>query len=158
MIMTNVPQGLNQGFLGFDLSSQTATIWDDGQTLFSATNQGDVGRAIVSVLHHPAETANRYFYVQTLVTSQKEILQSLQEITGGKWTVQHVTTDEQIKIGRQKVSEGDFMGLITLVQASAWGRVAGTRANYSVDEELGNHVLGLPEGDLTSTVKQVLKA
>ena len=126
---------------------------------FSATNQDDVGKAIVSVLKRPAETANQYLYVSTVTTTQKEILESLQSQAGRKWTVEHVKTDVQIARGRQMVAEGDFTGMFALVQASAWGTVPGIRANYSVDEKLANALLGLPvNSSLDETVKVVLES
>lgn len=125
--------------------------------MFSASNQGDLGRAIVSILQHPTETANRYLYVQTLATTQNEILTTLEETSGNKWTVKNVQTDGQIKLARELVSRGDFTGMIALVQASGWGSVAGINSNYSMDEELANSMLELPVDDLKSTVKQVLK-
>lgn len=157
MPIANEEQGIECGFLGFDLSSCKATIWDDGQTLFSASNQKDLGQAVVSILQHPAETVNRYLYMQTLVTSQNEILRSLEKVSGKEWSVEEVKTDEQIALGRDMVAQGDFTGMFKLVQASAWGRVAGIRSNYAVEEELANSLLNLPEGNLDDTVKRVMK-
>ena len=84
-------------------------------------------------------------------------MQSLEENCRTKWTVQKVKTDEHIKMAREQVSQGDFAGMITLVQASGWGSVAGLKANFSIDEELANSTLGLPEGEINTTVQRVLK-
>lgn len=89
------------------------------------------------------------------MTNQLEILRSL-ERADQKWTVTKVKTDEQIALGREKVSQGDFTGMFELVKASAWGKVEGIRSNYNVDEELANTILDLPIGDLDRTVRQLL--
>ena len=159
MPSSNAQQGLRASFLGFDLSSKQATIWDGGNTAFSATNQTDVGKALVSILSHPSETANKYLYVSTVTTSQSSILKSLEDCTGEKWDVENVRTDEQIAKGRQMVSEGDFTGMFLLVQASAYGDVPGIRSNYEAEEHLANGKLGLPaKGDVDEIVKGVVQS
>ena len=140
------------------MANKKAVIWDDGKISFSATNQADVGNAIVSVLMHPTETANQYLYVATVTTCQKAILDSLEGQTGEKWTVEHVKTEERIASGRKLVSEGDFTGMFELVRAAAWGTIPGIRSNYAVDEKLANSILELPEGDLDETVRNVLRS
>ncbi|EXJ66440.1 uncharacterized protein A1O5_10592 [Cladophialophora psammophila CBS 110553] len=150
--------GLVSGFLGFDLANEKAVLWDGGNVAFSATNQTDLGQAIVSVLTHPAETANQFLYFATVTTTHKAILAALEAQTGKKWMVDDVKTEEEITKGRKMLSEGDFTGIFELVRASAWGEVPGIRSNYAVDEKLANSVLGLPEGDLDETVKIVLSA
>jgi hypothetical protein len=56
-------QGLKVGFLGYDLQSYSATVWDTGDKRFSLTNEVTVGHAVVSTLQRPAETANKYLYI-----------------------------------------------------------------------------------------------
>lgn len=157
--LTDPFKALHTGFLGFDLANKKAVIWDDGDVAFSATNQGDFGRAIIGILTHPGETANQYLYVSTVTTTQGAILKSLQSHTGQEWTVQHVKTDEEIARGRELVAKGDFTGMFALVQASAWGTVPGIRTNYPADEKLANGLMGLPdEGSLDDIIKTVLES
>jgi len=150
--------GLLSGFLGFDLANKKATIWDGGNKTFSLTNQSDVGKAIVGTLTHFSETANKYLYVATVTTTQKDILASLESHSGQKWEVQDVSTDQQLAAGRELVSKGDFTGIFMLVQAAAWGSVPGIKSNFPVDEKLANATLGVPEGTVDETVKAMLKA
>lgn len=150
--------GLRSGFLGFDLQNKKATIWDGGEAKFSTTNESDFGGAIVSILTKPTETANQNLYVHTVATNQNTILASLEKQTGQKWAVDHVETEKEIADGRKQLSEGDFTGVYALVKAAAWGSVDGIRANYSVDEKLANSLLGLPEGSVDETVKEVLRS
>jgi hypothetical protein len=147
---------LHAGVLGFDLANKTATLWDGGSNAFSATNEDDVGNAVVSILTHPTETANQYLYVATVTTTQKAILSSLEAQTGQKWKVEDVKSEAQVALGRQKMSEGDFSGVLLLVQAAGLGCIPGTRANYAIEERLANPILGLPEGSVDGTVKKAL--
>ncbi|KAJ9609687.1 hypothetical protein H2200_006015 [Cladophialophora chaetospira] len=149
--------GLKTGFLGFDLTARKAKIWDGGKTTFSATNEADIAAAVVSVLQHPVETANKYLYVETAAVSQKAILDSLEAATSSTWEVENVNTADSVALGRQLVAQGDFTGNFLLVQASTWGNGQGLRQNFSVDEELANSLLGLPKGDVHQTVRRVIQ-
>lgn len=142
--------------MGFDLATKKAKIWDNGEVVFSATNQDDFGRAVVSILQHPVETANKYLFVETVAVSQMDILKSLEAATSQKWEVEHAKTVEMVTAGKQLVAAGDFTGNFLLVQASVWGDCPGLRQDFSVHESLANSVLGLPRGDLDEIVKRVL--
>jgi hypothetical protein len=102
------------------------------------------------------ETTNQYLYVSTITTNQNAILESLQRQTGENWTVERVSTEEQVAKGRKQVSEGNFAGMLALVQASGWSNMPGIKANYAVDEKLSNALLGFSEGSLDETIKNVL--
>ncbi|KAL4732169.1 hypothetical protein ACLX1H_001177 [Fusarium chlamydosporum] len=87
--------GLSNGFLGYDIQSRKAKIWDDGNKKFTLTNEDQLARAVVSVMEHPEETRNRYLHVYSVVTTQNEILHSLEEATGEDWAVDKTTTDAE---------------------------------------------------------------
>jgi len=150
-------QGIENGFLGYDIRSHTATIWDSGDKTFTLTNSNQLGQAVVSVLEHPSETANQYLYVASVVTSQKEILNALEEATSTKWKVSYTTTEEQVSGGKEKIGKGDFTGAFTLVRATNFGNIDGLRANYTTEEKLANDLLGLKLESLNETIRQVVK-
>ncbi|KEF52880.1 uncharacterized protein A1O9_11298 [Exophiala aquamarina CBS 119918] len=150
--------GLQSGFLGFEIASKKAKIWDNGDIVFSATNQDEIATAVISILQHPVETANKYLYVQTAAVSQIDILKSLEAATGQDWEVERVKTEELVGLGKQLVASGDFTGNFLLVQASVWGNGSGLRQNFSVDESLANSMLGVRQGELDETVKRVVNA
>jgi len=155
---TDVPQGIQSGFLGFDIASKKAKIWDGGEVVFSAMNQDDIAKAVVSILQHPVETANKYLYVETAAVSQMQILKSLEAATGQAWVVERVKTAELVALGQQLVAAGDFTGNFLLVQASVWGNGERLRQNFAIDEALANEMLGVPKGNLDETVKRVVDA
>jgi hypothetical protein len=151
-----IEQGLKVGFLGYDLQSCSATIWDAGEKRFSLTNEATVGQAVVSALQKPAETANKYLYIESVNTTQNEILAELQKATGKTWDVKHTSTDAQVRIGKEAVAKGDFSGMFALVLATTYGELRGLKADFAKDECLANELLGLPKESVRETVEAVV--
>ena len=143
--------GIKVGFLGFNPASKTATIYDNGTATFSATNLHTVGLALVKALENAEATKNQYVYVSGIQTSQNQILEAAEKITGEKWTVTNATTKEQIEIGRAKLQKGDYSGVANLILS----------ATYGSEEELGdlkpaglwNEKLGLSNDDLEKSLR-----
>ena len=149
-------QGIANGFLGYDIKNRTAKIWDDGNKKFTLTNEEQLGQAVVSTLEHPDETTNRYLYVYSVVTTQNEILQSLETATGANWTVEKTTTDAEIAEARKRLSAGDFSGGFILVHALTYGNTEGLRANYAEGKNSGNDILGIEIEGVDETVERVV--
>jgi hypothetical protein len=103
-------RGLENGFFRYDLAARTATIWDDGNSVFTLTNAEKLGRLVVAVLEHPEATANKNLYVTSVQTSQNDILSALEKTTGSKWTVTKATTEKEISERVEKLGKGDFTG------------------------------------------------
>ncbi|CZS82143.1 unnamed protein product [Fusarium graminearum] len=148
--------GLANGFLGYDIKNRTAKIWDDGNKKFTLTNEKQLAQAITSTLQHPEETRNRYLYVHSVVTTQNEILQSLEKTTGGKWNVEKTSTDAEIAEAQKRLGAGDFSGGFILVHATAYGNTDGLRADYSKEDNSGNDVLGLETASVDETVRKTV--
>ncbi|RAL01428.1 aromatic alcohol reductase, partial [Aspergillus ibericus CBS 121593] len=148
--------GLTAGFLGFDLHQRTALIWDGGVTRFTMVNEKQLGESVVSVLLRPEETKNRFVYVASVETTQKEILETIEKVTGAKWTVTDTTTEVQIADGFQKLAAGNFEGAFALVRATAFGNTPGLKVNYVKDRELANEVLGLEWETVRETIERVV--
>ncbi|KAL5044344.1 hypothetical protein BDW71DRAFT_215718 [Aspergillus fruticulosus] len=148
--------GIANGFLGYDIGSRTATIWDDGNKRFTFTNQKQLGRAVVSVLRHFGATANQYLYISSVETSQNEILAALEKATASSWTAQRTTTDAEVSDAASKLQNGDFSGALTLVRATAYGDIPGLGSNYAKDTVLANELLGLEEESVEETIRRVV--
>ncbi|KAL8868330.1 MAG: hypothetical protein Q9174_005061, partial [Haloplaca sp. 1 TL-2023] len=58
-----------------------------------------IAQSIVSILQHPAETANKFIYIQSVKATQNEILKALEKSTGKTWTKKHRSTEEAKKSG-----------------------------------------------------------
>ncbi|KAL1969783.1 hypothetical protein VTN77DRAFT_7292 [Rasamsonia byssochlamydoides] len=150
--------GLSNGFLGYDIDSHTATIWDSGDKPFTLTNSNQLGQAVVSVLQQPSETANQYFYVASVVTSQEGILNALEEATATKWTVSYTSTEAQVSEARKRIGKGDSSAAYALVRATTFGNLDGLRADYTKEENLANDLLGLKLESVQETVQRVAKS
>ena len=148
---------LRVGFLGFNFSTRTATIYDSGTTKWSGTNLSSVGTAVVSILLHPSQTANRYLYTATNTISQLDILASLEKATGGKkWTVEHASTSELKRLGKEKIERGEVMEGVGMCIVAAI-HTSGVMGNILEDVELSNELLGVEEEDLDKTIARVVK-
>ncbi|KAG9185360.1 hypothetical protein G6011_07904 [Alternaria panax] len=145
--------GLKLGFLGFDVSSKTATLWDNGEAVFSATNLNQIGIATVKALQHADLTKNQYVYISGFQITQNDILAAAEKVTGAKWTVKKASTKEQIEQGRAKLQKGDFSGISDLILGATYGKEQ-QLGDYSF-EGLWNDKLGVPKEDLEETVKAV---
>jgi hypothetical protein len=146
--------GLKVGFLGFHSHSKTATLFDDGEAVFSTTNLHQIGVATVKALEHADQTKNQYVYISGFQTTQKEILAVAEKVTGAKWTVERVSVKEHIEQARVKLQKGDFSAIADLLQS----------VTFSKDEQLGdlsalglwNDKLGLLKESLEDTVRAAL--
>lgn len=63
-----------------DMVNLKCDIKDGGDILFCATTYDDVARAILGIILHPEETANRPVKISSIDTTQNEILKMAQEI------------------------------------------------------------------------------
>lgn len=154
-IILTSSRGLQTGFLEFDLKSQTATICDDGTNKWSTTTLSTVGKAVVSILLHPAETKNKYIYIASFTVSQNEVLAAVEKASGKKWEVIKTTSNEQMKIGQEKMIKHDYSGVKPLILAATYGE--GRGSNFASGESLSNDMLGLPKEDLDEVVAKVIK-
>lgn len=149
-------QGIANGFLGYDIPTRSATIWDSGDKKFTFTNQKQLGDAVVSVLRRPQATANQYLYISSVETSQKEILVALKNSTSSSWTVQNTTTAAEVSEATKKLQAGDFSGALALVRATIYGNIPGLRSNYAKERVLANGLLELKEESVQKTIQRVV--
>jgi nucleoside-diphosphate-sugar epimerase len=140
------------------LSTNRASIWDDGNTIFSGTNEEDLGKAVVAALQHPAETANKFVYVSSLAASQNEILAALEKATSTKWEVTRASTKQRLDVAKEALSKGDFSGAFTIVKATVLGNIPGLNQHFEAEEEdrLLNDVLFIPRASVEETVRRIL--
>jgi hypothetical protein len=142
--------GLKVGFLGFDASTKTAELIDDGKATFSSTNLRGIGRAVVEVLQKPDLTKNQYVFISSFQTTQKEILEIAEKISGEKWTVKNVSSKDLFESGNAKLQKSDFSGVVDLIRGSAFGEQG---LGNLEPEGLWNEKLGLSKEDFEESVK-----
>jgi hypothetical protein len=103
-------KGIKQGWLGYDLSTNTARIWDSGNARYSCNTLRQIARGLVKALEHPEDTANRAIFIASFTTTNNEVLAALENASRKKWTVVPVDGEKEIADGQAKREKGDFMG------------------------------------------------
>ncbi|KAL1635514.1 hypothetical protein SLS58_010210 [Diplodia intermedia] len=150
--------GLKVGFLGFDVEGRKARLWDGGEARFAATDLRTVGSALVKLVGDAGafeRARNRYVYVAGYVVTQREVLAALERATPGeKWeVVEEVDVGERVEATNEKLARGDYGTATDLILAATFGR----EKELGRFPEVWNDVLGLPEGDLDRTVREVVE-
>lgn len=101
-----------------NLKEKTCTLYDGGEFLTATSPTDWVAEAVVAVLKHADETANREIRVSGIDISQKELLEIAQRVAGGAegWTVTEVSSQETYEKSME-IFEKD--------RANVWGWVMG---------------------------------
>ncbi|OQN99031.1 hypothetical protein B0A48_14892 [Cryoendolithus antarcticus] len=82
--------GLPRGAFDIDYKAGKATIWDGGDTVFSAANMDDIAASVVTLVTDPSAREhykNQHIYVSSVQTTQNEILAAAEAITAKKFAV-----------------------------------------------------------------------
>ncbi|PWY72643.1 isoflavone reductase family protein [Aspergillus eucalypticola CBS 122712] len=114
--------GVKNGFLGFNLQSHEATLYDEGTNPASVSTLAQIGRALVAVLQNPEVTQNQYVYVESFTITQKQILGALEKATGKDWKVTDVALKPLIEESTERLKGGDFTAVRVLLLAAGWAR------------------------------------
>ncbi|KAH7139908.1 isoflavone reductase [Dactylonectria estremocensis] len=148
--------GLKLGMMGVDLAHKTVTLVDEGKTRFTTSTVAQIGRSIVSVLQHPAETKNQLVYVESFTTTQLEVVAAFQKLTGDEWTVKHQSSQRIREEGFEKLGKGEIMvGGAALITALVLGQ-GGLEDHTHVKGGIWNERLGLKTENLEEEVKKVI--
>jgi hypothetical protein len=97
---------LISGDLGFDLQWQSATIHGTGNERFAATSLGRVGVVTASVIRNWNEVKNQYIYAAGVLVSAKEILASLERLTGSTWSAGFSDVEGCVREGESRIERG----------------------------------------------------
>ncbi|KAI8965457.1 NAD(P)-binding protein [Daldinia sp. FL1419] len=101
--------------MGFDVQKRSAIIYDDGTEEFTGTTLEGIGQAVVGVLKHPKETANRFLKARSIQVNQSKLLDAFQKVTGQNWEVQHASAKDFLESGRKKYEAGDKGWILELL-------------------------------------------
>lgn len=92
-----VTQGFGWNSFDVDLQKATATIWDGGDTRFSAANMDDIANTVVTLITDESvrkQYLNQDAYISSVQTTQNELLAAAEEVTGQKFDVQQRSSNE----------------------------------------------------------------
>jgi uncharacterized protein YbjT (DUF2867 family) len=143
--------GLTGGLLKFDVRARKAYVLDGGNIKFSASNLDFIGKAVISILEKPKETENKLLYVHSHYVTQLEVLQALEKVTGDKFERIDQDSEEELKVVRPKMLDGDGEAREEVV--AVWGVVA---SDWKEKEGFANTLLGLQEESLEETIREVV--
>ena len=146
----------------WDLPNKRMTRFDKGDCVIEGTNLQQIGRAVAAILspEHVETTSNKYIYVHSFTTTQREVLALLEEATGEGFTITDMTLDELATRGNARLQEGptspEFLnGFVDIVTASQYG-YGGLNA-FAREAEVWNKTLGLPVESAEETVRSVVR-
>lgn len=77
-----------------DSKQHSATLYNGGDVMFSATTLADIAKAVVGVIEHLDETRNRLIYVHSARVTQNKLIGYAKEMDGKEWTVVEKGTEE----------------------------------------------------------------
>ncbi|GAB7353363.1 hypothetical protein MBLNU459_g3845t1 [Dothideomycetes sp. NU459] len=144
--------------MGLDVAQRSATIYDSGTERFTATTSDGIGQAVLGVLQHPDETANRFVKVRSIKTCQNELLEGFQSATGQKWEAHRSTTKALMESGRSKFQAGGGGWVLELVVAQLFDEGEARCVVASSREESDADLLGVVEETVQDVVAKVLKS
>ncbi|KAI5852794.1 hypothetical protein DFP73DRAFT_506296 [Morchella snyderi] len=146
--------GLKVGFLGFNISEKKATLYDGGSLPFSTTTLASIGAAVAAAVSKPDEFKNRSVYIQSTVTTQRELLALFEKHTGVKWAIEEKSTADVEKEVNAKLAKGDYSTIWQLIYRSVWGYGYGGKFEDVKNEELG--IKELSEQEIEELIKGLL--
>ena len=114
-----------------------------------------IGNAVVGVLKHPQETANKHLLVRSVETCQNELLGAFEEVTGEMWPVAHETAKDLLVRGREKLANGDRGWVLDLIVAQLLEEGEG-RSIVVTEDKADNGLLGMPEETVLDMVKGIM--
>lgn len=148
--------GLKTGLLAMDVNKHTALVFDGGNYKFAATTLRDIGTATVRILQHADDPRlkNKLVYVQSVQTTQNELVTVVEEVTNQKFDVQQVKSDDFIREKKAKLKE-DPNDHETTEELVAVGGISNT--NWDTKGDLFvNDLLRMPNVGLKQLVTEAL--
>ena len=136
-------------------------LFDGGEKRFSATTLPSVAQAVVGVLTHPAETANRFVYVKDIDVSQKQLLAIVKKVAGPGKTWEEpvfVDTAELEKSSYESLAKGQVTPAVMynfLFRAVLGPEEYGGRFEKTDNELLG--IKGMTEAEVEAILTSFIQ-
>jgi len=149
-----------------DVKNKTALLLDGGTAKFNTTNLATVGLAFARLLSLPITSSssaslsdfrNKFVYIGSFLTSQREILDVVQkstETTNTDWSIMSTDGQTWIDDGPGKIARGDFTEMFNIAYGNTM--TEGFGGNYEAAKGVSNGVLGLPEESVEDTLREVI--
>ena len=152
--------GLMSGLLAIDVKGRKAKVFDSGETMFSATTLRGIGEAVKRILEleeQETATKNKLVYTQGVTTNQTELIAVLEQITGTRFVVTYLDSNDYIEEHKAKLygPDGKLNGHVVEELVSVEGIV---NADWQDKETLVSDLLGLPTEEVEGVVRKVLQS
>jgi hypothetical protein len=132
-----------------------------GTPKFNTTNLETVGLAAARLIALPnaelEKFANKFVYVRSYLTSQKEIFEAVKKVSGTsdeEWAITEKDAGTWIQEGWETVKSGNFMGMMAVLYGHYMK--GGPTSNFEAVRGISNDILGLPVEDLGEGVRKAL--
>ncbi|KAH6896603.1 hypothetical protein B0T10DRAFT_160661 [Thelonectria olida] len=150
---------LANGAFAIDAKNHKATLWNGGNTKFNTTTLKRVGEAVAGLLSLPEEELasykNKPFYVSSFYITQREMLDSVQRVTGTNdddWTIETKDIDQVGRESDEEIKKGNMMAMIPKFYSAHFRVGYGGDFNHKLDLAK----FGLPQEDIDEVVKGAL--
>ena len=139
--------GLDNGFLGFDLSKHSATLYNAGQNAISGTTLPHIGQAVVAILHHFSQAKNKRLFIADATFTQQQALTLLEKHTGSEWTKKQMSSADLVKQSGESFAKGEMMnGVISSLLSVVYdGQGASDFQGKTSNKSLGVAITPLEE-------------
>ncbi|KAK4059778.1 hypothetical protein Trihar35433_10594 [Trichoderma harzianum] len=155
---------------GIDYHNKKATFFDDGKTLINTSTWVQSGRAaaaLVSLKVLPedendksvtlSQWRNKPVYVASFLVSQRDILDSIQRVTGTTdkdWEISYEPSKERWENGVKALKEGNRQGFVRAM----YSRTHFPNGDGNLQDKYGlaNDALGLPKEDFDEATKRAV--
>jgi uncharacterized protein YbjT (DUF2867 family) len=97
--------GLKMNFI-LNMGEHSAILYNGGNVPFSTTNLTDVATAVLGVIRHQPQTANRIVYIHSALVTQNELIQYSKEIDGKDWKTNIQDTEDIRKESLVELAKG----------------------------------------------------
>lgn len=132
---------LEQGII-LNVAQHTATLYNGGDVLFSATLLADIAKAVLGVIAHQDETVNRVVYIQSALVTQNGLIRYAKDKDGKEWETVIKSTEDVRQEGFAALAEGDLDAAMLGFSICA---CFNTEYGCDFSSHLDNELLGLKE-------------
>ncbi|KAK4081691.1 uncharacterized protein Triagg1_2432 [Trichoderma aggressivum f. europaeum] len=133
---------LRIGFM-VNLKDHSATLYDGGDVLFSATRLSTIGKAVVGVIQNAEATRNQHVYFHDIAITQNQLIDIAKRIDGKEWSTNVVSTAEMEEESHEMLKSNDSeevgKSALGFIARACWG--AGYGGDFS--DKVGNKLLGI---------------
>ncbi|KAF7552453.1 hypothetical protein G7Z17_g4294 [Cylindrodendrum hubeiense] len=160
------------GCYGFDVANKKVTFFDDGNTRINMSTLSLCGKTIVGLLSLKelpedendlsptiSQWRNKPIYVSSFLVSQREMLDSLQRVTGTTdkdWTIDHEESKARWERGVKMMQGGERIGFTIAMYTRTF--FPNGDGDFQSRNGLDNEVLGLTqEEDIDDASRRVVE-